>query len=130
MCETWQTLNHDQAALGHLRVGLSNNLFGTEDNWICREAKIFWEENGMKDWRNAEVQRIKDMVEKGEAQWTKDFIYKQLIQPFGEPGIGVMDRLGDTDDKAVPRDGHGVVGGESLVAVGMTHTHTVPTSHQ
>ena len=113
VCETWQSLNHRQGADGHLRTGLANSIFGEDDHWITREAKTFWDENNTQAWRTAEVKRSESLAQKGEAHWTKDFIYKKLVEPFDANvgGISAMDLEGDVLEKPVERDAHGMVEG-------------------
>ena len=38
---TWLHLDHEQGVDGHKRVGLSVDLFGSEDHLVARDAKIF-----------------------------------------------------------------------------------------
>ena len=43
---------HVRAARGFLKVGLSNNLDGTQDAEICREAAEFWHQEAMRERRH------------------------------------------------------------------------------
>ena len=39
---------HVAASRGYKYTGTTNRLDGSEDHLICREAKIFWDERGMR----------------------------------------------------------------------------------
>ena len=111
VCCTWRSLNHRQGVEGHQRAGLSLSLTREDDHRITREAKTFWDEAGIVEWRAQEVQRIEDLVKKGELRWSKEDISK-LLQPFDASagGIGPVEREGQELEAAQPRDSAGIVG--------------------
>jgi hypothetical protein len=98
MCHIWETHGiHEQAVHGHWRNGMANKLDGSEDRFIDREARIFWDENNMAEVR---LQVVKDTVDEfnaGRLPWCYKTV-RSLIAPF--PKTGHMDeyKAGQSDE--------------------------------
>lgn len=61
---------HLQAAKGYKYTGTTNNFDGSEDSLICREAKIFWEERGMRKKIDSAVAEVEAQFNAGLLQWS------------------------------------------------------------
>jgi len=70
----WSSLDHQQGVSGHLRCGLSNNLDGSQDHLLTREAGAFWQELNMSGVRPREVDDIRARVRAGELTWSRESI--------------------------------------------------------
>ena len=90
MCAVWANLDHQSAAWGHKRVGLTNNLDGSEDHFVSRQAKVCWEQLGMSLIRDQEVASIKARVEDGSlSTWNRETL-EGLVEPFPDGDVGVF----------------------------------------
>ena len=61
---------HLQAAKGYKYTGTTVALDGSEDYFICREAKVFWEELGMRKRINSAVAEVEAKHKAGFLPWT------------------------------------------------------------
>ena len=98
MCYIWKTQGiHEQAVEGHWRNGMANKLDGSEDRFIDRGARIFWDENNMKEVRAKVVRDTVHEFEAGRLPWCYKTV-RSLIAPF--PRTGCMDeyRAGQSDE--------------------------------
>ena len=70
MCEVMDDLElHLKAAMGYKYTGTTNSFDGSEDYLICREAKVFWEERGMRRKINSAVADVETRFHAGELPW-------------------------------------------------------------
>lgn len=74
------------AAYGNLRNGLTNAMDGSEDHWICRASKEFWDSMDMASLRASAVSAVQAAFEKNELVWSLACIAK-LTEPFPD-GVG------------------------------------------
>ncbi len=105
MATVWSNKHlHTHASKGFWRCGLRNCLDGTEDNFICREARDAWDELGMSELRERTVHDVDVEYTNGRLRWTYDDVQK-LISPYPRRGQldFVQDDEGDvTDDDEPP----------------------------
>ena len=72
MAEVLQNMAlHFNAAKGYKKTGLTVALDGSEDQEICREAGVFFREQGMRDKINAAVASVEAECSAGRMPWTK-----------------------------------------------------------
>ena len=105
MIEVMSDLNlHLKACRGYKYTGTTVALDGSEDEMICREAKVFWTENNMRQKINAAVADVEAKYNAGELQWNWKTV-KSLILPY--PRRGKMDvlKLGQEDEATEDPDG-------------------------
>ena len=82
MIEVWSDLQlHLRAVRGYKYTGTMVALDGSEDHLICREAKDFWNELGMRARINAAVAEVETRFHARELTWTYANV-KSLITPF------------------------------------------------
>ena len=60
---------HLQATKGYKYTGTTNALDGSEDAMICREAKDFWNELGMRKLIDAAVAEVETKYKAGNLPW-------------------------------------------------------------
>jgi hypothetical protein len=82
---TWKQLNHQQGVSGHKRNGLSNNLDGSEDHLISRQARLCWLELDMPSERLRAIQEVDDKYDSGEITCMAD--WRKLVVHPDDPGI-------------------------------------------
>ena len=109
----WSSLDHQQGVLGHLRVGLANNLDGSQDDLLTREAADMWHQLNMAPIRSREVEDIERRVRAGELSWSQESIKSIFAYPedgdvgaFHEEGMEADGEL--EDDEAMWADGDGM----------------------
>ena len=98
LCNIWKTQGiHEQAVDGHWRNGMANNLNGSEDRFIDRCARVFWDENDMAKRRDQVIKDTTDEWKKGRLPWCYKTV-RAMIAPF--PKTGHMDtyRAGQSDE--------------------------------
>ena len=91
---------HLQASKGYKYTGTTVALDGSEDSMICREAKDFWQELGMRQLINSAVAEVETKFKDGCLPWTYKTV-RSLITP--NPLRGHLDviKLGQ-EDEATP----------------------------
>jgi len=100
IAEAWSDPQlHADAAKGFKRTGCLNNLDGTEDDEIVREAGYFWNHLKMGKKRDAMVHFVKAEVAAGRLKWTPEDI-NGLIPLY--PKTGKMDKLEEFMDDEYP----------------------------
>ena len=117
----WRGLDHGEGVRGHKRTGLSNDLSGSEDHFVNRDARVFWDELNMGQVRDAEVRRVEEAVAKGDLSWSRPCI-EGLFEPlpdddpraFGDMALG--DHLLEQDGSPVAPSGLGPVGNPNAFA--------------
>ena len=82
---TWRSLDHRVGVLGHKRNGLSNNLDGSEDFKISREARTFWLEAGMPELRAEAIAEVDALWASRDLASFAD--WRRLIREYEDPGI-------------------------------------------
>jgi len=103
----WRSLDHEQAVLGHKRVGLDIALDGSEDGRLAREAALFWNDPAlpMGPLRDEIVRDITQRVASGDLRWED---WPSLIQhPPADIGQGIVEREGE-EIEGVLSDGEAV----------------------
>ena len=77
-------MDHEQAVLGHWRVGLANALDGSEDSLITREAATFWfdAEHPMPELRQAAIEEVDRLIDNG-LTWDR---VRELLHAPQDPG--------------------------------------------
>ena len=91
---------HLKATAGYKYTGTTVALDGTEDTSICREAKDFWEELGMRKIIDSAVAEVEDAYNAGRLPWTYKTV-QSLITPY--PRTGHLDEIKvGQDDEATP----------------------------
>ena len=91
---------HLKASKGYKYTGTTVALDGTEDTKICREAKDFWDELGMRKVIDSAVAEVEDEYKAGRLPWTYKTV-QSLITPY--PRTGHLDELKvGQDDEATP----------------------------
>ena len=134
----WRGLDHVEGVRGHLRTGLSNDLDGSEDHFVNRDARVFWDDLGFGQVRDAEVRRVQEAVARGDLSWCREDI-ESLFEAFPNEDVGAFgegeeinapveagedpctdsdheeDRMSDDDDD--DGDGDGTRAGGALVPV-------------
>ena len=96
---------HLKACQGYKYTGTTVALDGTEDDMmICREARIFWDENNMRQKINAAVADVETRYNAGQLPWTWATV-KSLIGAY--PRRGQLDVLlpGQDDEATADPDG-------------------------
>ena len=87
---------HKQASEGYKKVGQSIDLYGKEDELVCREAGVFWREEttdgyaSMRPKINDELAAVADEFESGGITWCQRDIMR-LITPY--PAREKVDRV-------------------------------------
>ena len=76
---------HLQACKGYKYTGLTVAFDGTEDQLICKDAKIFWDEMGMRDRINEELKKLKERRDNGLLKWTFENVQNEII-PYPKRG--------------------------------------------
>ena len=86
----WRGLDHSEGVRGHKRTGLSNDLSGSEDHLVNRDARTFWDELRFGEVRDREVKSVREAVERGDLSWCKADI-DSLRAPFpaDDPGMAI-----------------------------------------
>ena len=77
---------HLQASKGYKYTGTTVNLDGSEDGMICREAKDFWQELGMRQLINTAVAEVETEFKAGALPWTYKTV-KSLMPTYPHRGI-------------------------------------------
>ena len=91
---------HLKASKGYKYTGTTVALDGTEDIKICREAKDFWQELGMRKIIDSAVAEVEDEYKAGRLPWMYKTV-QSLITPY--PRTGHLDELKvGQDDEATP----------------------------
>ena len=85
----WRGLDHAEGVRGHKRTGLSNDLSGSEDHLVNRDARVFWDDLVFGPVRDAEVRRVQEAVAKGELSWCRTDI-EGLFEPFPNEDVGAF----------------------------------------
>ena len=96
---------HLQATKGYKYTGTTVALDGSEDAMICREAKDFWNELGMRKLINAAVAEIETKHKAGNLPWTYKSV-QSLFTPY--PRRGHLDELQVGQEDEATRDPDGV----------------------
>ena len=95
---------HLRASTGYRYTGTTVALDGSEDDMICREAKDFWQELGMRQLINSAVAEVETKFKDGCLPWT----YKTVrsLMPTG-PRRWHLDviKLGQEDEATPDPDG-------------------------
>jgi len=91
---------HVQASKGYKYTGTNVALDGSEDSMICREAKDFWQELGMRNLINSAVAEVEEQYKAGLLPWTYKTV-QSLITPY--PRRGQLDEIKvGQEDEATP----------------------------
>ena len=95
---------HVQASKGYKYTGTTVDLNGEEDSKICREAKDFWQELGMRNLINSAVAEVEEQYKAGLLPWTYKTV-QSLITPY--PRRGQLDeiKIGQEDEATPDPDG-------------------------
>ena len=97
MLDVWRDPKlHVQASKGFKSCGITNNLDGTEDHLICREAGVFWKALAVAEKRTEAVEDVAMEVEAGRLGWSYDDVYS-VVLPF--PQKGQLDVLREFQDE-------------------------------
>ena len=100
MCLIWfQPHLHAHAADGFKKVGVTNALDGSEDDLVCREARVYWDHLSMKDVRASAVADVDGEVDAGRLRWTYNDVYSAVC---AHPERGHVDY--QADDEGSDRD--------------------------
>jgi len=87
---------HRRASEGYKKVGQSIDLYGREDEMVCREAGTFWNEEttdkfpSMRPKIDAELAAVADELQSGGITWCERDVLR-LITPY--PGRPAVDRV-------------------------------------
>ena len=101
MAKIWaDPKKHVDAAKGYWRTGTLNALDGSEDNLICREAKVYWDRLDMPAKRLRVIEEIDEEIEKGRLRWTFLNIRRRIV-PY--PKTGHMDEIKEFQDDDFPQ---------------------------
>ena len=94
---------HVQACKGYKYTGTTVALDGSEDDLICREAKDFWDEMGMRSRIDSAVAEVAEKHAAGLLPWTYKTV-QSLITPY--PRRGHLDevKLGQEDEATADPD--------------------------
>ena len=76
-----------QAARGHLSVGLSNALDGSEDHWLSREARMCWEALDMPAERLRAIAEVRARVASGELRVMGDWQSAGIVVHPADSGV-------------------------------------------
>ena len=119
VASVWSNLDHQMGVQGHLRVGLSNSLDGSDDHRLTREALAMWTELGMSEVREREVADVRARVRAGELSWSQESIAALFAWPEdGDAGAQWeegMEAEGALDeDEAMWDDDDGASSGSDL----------------
>ena len=76
---------HLQASKGYKYTGTTVALNRDEDKMICREAKDFWQELGMRQLLNSAVADVETEFKAGDLPWTYKTV-KSLMPPYHRKG--------------------------------------------
>ena len=76
---------HLQTSKGYKYTGTTVALDGSEDSMICREAKGFWQELGMRNRINSAVAEVEEQYKVGLLPWTYKTV-QSLITPYPRRG--------------------------------------------
>lgn len=90
---------HAAACRGFKYTGITNALDGSEDQFICREAKEFWQSLAVAELRAKAMRDVAVEVERGRLGWTFDDVYK-VVLPM--PNRGHLDSLKEFQDDEDP----------------------------
>jgi hypothetical protein len=91
---------HLHAAQGYKYTGATNNLDGSEDSLICREANNFWDERGMRKKVDSAVAEVEAQFHAGKLPWNYQTV-QSLIGKY--PPHRCLDRvLPGQEDEATP----------------------------
>lgn len=98
------TCLHLQACKGYKLTGTTVALDGSEDDMICREAKDFWDEMGMRSRIDSAVAEIAVKHASGALPWTYKNV-QSLITPY--PRRGHLDevKIGQEDEATADPEG-------------------------
>ena len=80
-CSAWASVDHRQGLQGHKRVGLTNNLDGSEDHYITREALTFWRLADMAEERRKAIQEVNDRIESGDLRSFSEDWRRLIVNP-------------------------------------------------
>ena len=97
------SLNHTAGVHGHKRVGLTNDLDGSEDILIRRQAKICWDQLGMSAIRDVEVAAVLAKVADGSLTWSREML-ESLVEPFSNDDYGGVTVEGQEFEGSVSSD--------------------------
>ena len=98
MCQIWKTQEmHEQAVEGHWRNGMANNLDGSEDRFIDRGCRVFWDENKMEEVRDKVIKDTVDEYKAGRLPWCYKTV-RGLIASFPKTGHMGQYRAGQSDE--------------------------------
>ncbi len=95
---------HLLASKGYKYTGTTVALYGSEDNMICREAKDFWQELGMRQLINAAVAEVETKFKAGLLPWTYKTV-RSLIPDYPRRGHLAVIQLGHEDEATPDPDG-------------------------
>ena len=90
---------HLAACRGFKYAGITNALDGSEDQFICREAKEFWQSLAVAELRAKAMRDVAVEVAKGRLGWTFDDVYK-VVLPMRNRGC--LDSLKEFQDDEDP----------------------------
>ena len=90
---------HEEAAKGYKRTSTLNALDGSEDKFIVREAKKYWDRLDMPRRRERVIHDVDVEYEAGRLRWCPSHI-QGLIVPY--PKTGHMDIIEDCQDEECP----------------------------
>ena len=85
-------------------TGTTVALDGSEDRMICREAKDFWQELGMRQLINSAVAEVETKFKDGCLPWTYKTV-RSLITPYPRRGHLDVIKLGQEDEATPDPDG-------------------------
>ena len=95
---------HLTASRGFKYTGTTVALDGSEDCMICREAKDFWQELGMRQLINSAVAEVETKFKDGCLPWTYKTV-KSLIPDYPRRGHLDVIKLGQEDEATPDPDG-------------------------
>ena len=105
MIEVMSDLNlHLKACRGFKYTGTTVALDGTEDAKICREAKDFWGELGMRKIIDSAVAEVEDEYKAGRLPWNYKTV-QSLITPYPRTGHLDVVKVGQEDEATPDPDG-------------------------
>jgi hypothetical protein len=81
----WRSLNHGQGVSGHYRNGLANNLDGSQDHLLSREAAALWKDALMPALRAEALAEVDAKIASG--QLTSFTQWQTLIVHPDDPGM-------------------------------------------
>ena len=95
---------HVQASKGYKYTSTTVDLNGGEDSKICREARDFWQELGMRNLINSAVAEVEEQYKAGLLPWTYKTV-PSLSTPY--PRRGQLDeiKIGQEDEATPDPDG-------------------------